>query len=227
MGMKDSSVFLAVLFVPALLFVVLSGRLTEVKAPGGWSAQFVSVTMSPVQSQTERIRLTEAIEIRKASPDMLEDRLSELDQTRPIILALDLGGHPYTRSDILNHVHNLERFRNFRFAVFTDTEKRFAAYTPSWALNALLTEPGRGDDFVRAITENRIDDLRRFPAVISQATSRRSSNHDALCEMRRLNLEALVVTEDDGRVAGVVERDQVIATIILSLMDSVKAANRS
>jgi len=80
--------------------ISFSGRPSELKGPGGWSATVIETSFAPVHPQAEPIALTEAIEIRKEGNERLEERLRQIDDTQPILLMLELGGHPYTAADI-------------------------------------------------------------------------------------------------------------------------------
>lgn len=218
-GIRDSVVYVTILIVPTLLYVILSGRLAEFRAPGGWTATFIRTSFSPAQPTSSPIDLNTVIEISKKEKGALDDRLKQLDQAQPIALFLELGGHPYDRADILNHVHNLGRYRNFKLAVFVDRNRDFVAYMPSWALERVLSTDGLGDEFTGVIVQGRVGDLRQYPAVITQALSEGSNNYVALDEMRRRNLEVLVVVNNNRRVVGLLERDQVLARMVLSLSE--------
>jgi len=59
--------------------------------------------------------------------------------------------------------------------------------------------------------------LSLYPGIISDAITVAHTNAHALREMDRLNLEALVVVNAERRVAGIVERDQVLSKMLLAL----------
>jgi hypothetical protein len=56
-----------------------------------------------------------------------------------------------------------------------------------------------------------------LPGVVTRTLSASVTNQEALREMMRLNLDALVVEDDQGRVKGVVERGQLLAKLLLAL----------
>jgi len=87
----------------------------------------------------------------------------------------------------------------------------------------LLSNEELGEEFAAVIRNNRADDLLQYPAVVSTTLHTGSNNYTALQEMMRRNLEALVVIDDGRRPAGVVERDQVLTTLVLSLTESVRS----
>jgi predicted transcriptional regulator len=73
-----------------------------------------------------------------------------------------------------------------------------------------------GQEFIRAINHGERDQIARYPGVITKAISSKSTNAEALREMEKSNLEALVVV-DDGRFKGVVEREQLLSRMMLAL----------
>jgi hypothetical protein len=81
-----------------------------------------------------------------------------------------------------------------------------------------LERPGLAEEFVRTLNSGRTKSLRTYPGIVTEAITTSHTNAHALREMDRLNLEALVVVNDAKRVAGIVERDQVLSKMLLALV---------
>jgi CBS domain-containing protein len=65
--------------------------------------------------------------------------------------------------------------------------------------------------------ESRPDLTSMFPGLIPQFCTPRHTNADALTLMRDLNLHILVVVDEKTRnILGVVERDQIMISILLA-----------
>jgi CBS domain-containing protein len=112
----------------------------------------------------------------------------------------------------------LSQFRNFKLVVFLDSQERFVAYMPSWAFKNLNTLPELGDEFLGIINNGRINDLYNYMEVEKETIFTKSTNIEALQLMTKVNLEALVVIDEDRKLKGVIEREQVISKLILTLV---------
>ena len=116
----------------------------------------------------------------------------------------------YRREDVLAYLELLSRFRNFKFVVFVNSKRQFVAYMQSWAVKGLLSKPQLGDEFIYTINNGLTQDLFRYPGIVKETIHMKSTNTDALREMTRKNLEALVVTDENNQLGGVVEAQQVV-----------------
>jgi CBS-domain-containing membrane protein len=110
----------------------------------------------------------------------------------------------------------LSHYINFKFVVFLDEDERFIAYTTSKAILQLL-ESERGSGFVEAISNNKKTELLKCPGVVKERVLITETNLNALRKMVQKNLEAIVVIEDDGMVAGLVERGHLTSKLLLEL----------
>lgn len=115
--------------------------------------------------------------------------------------------------------YNHLRFWGFISPITRRSQVRgeFVAYMASWALKGLLGLQKLGEEFVHMVNQGNIRDLVRYPGVVTETISTDSTNEDALREMMRQNLEALVVIDKDRRPKGVVEREQVLSRMMLAL----------
>jgi predicted transcriptional regulator len=60
----------------------------------------------------------------------------------------------------------------------------------------------------------------RYPGFETESITTSWSNANALREMVRRNVEALLVVNDKRQIEGVVERERIICLMMLSLVDS-------
>ncbi len=88
---------------------------------------------------------------------------------------------------------------------------------PSWAVLQLLRMDELGHEFVQTINEGNVQELQRYPGVVTSTISIETSNVDALQEMSANNLEALIVIDKDRRLRGVVEREQLISKMLIGI----------
>ncbi len=220
LDIEGEAVFVALLLLPVVVFMILSGRVRELRGPGGLEAKFVDVAGQSVElvSETIEASVDDMIIVAKGGASELERQAHDLDESKPIILTLNLGREGYyDRSVWSEYMDALSQFRTFRFVVVLDRENKFLAYIPSGVVGQILKTQGVGDDFVSAINDGRIPDLRRFLGVVTRTISVKSTNMDALREMTDQNLEALVVIDDDRNLVGVVEREQILSKLLLAM----------
>jgi signal-transduction protein with cAMP-binding, CBS, and nucleotidyltransferase domain len=217
---EGDAVFISLLLIPILMYVIISGKLEELKGPGGLEAKFARAANESISTASEKVELsTEEMQIvEKESVELLERKRQELNEAQPIVMIMELGKvNYYQRQATLSYLEMLSQFRNFKFVVFVDKSKRFVAYMPSWAVKGLLSKQQLGDEFIWGINQGRIQDLFRYPGVVRETIRTQSTNAEALREMTRQNLEALVVIDENSQLKGVVEREQVLSRMMLSL----------
>ena len=154
----------------------------------------------------------------KAGARELPRRMRDLDESKPIILALALGREGYYNREVwAKYMQALSQFRSFKFVVILDQENKFVAYMPDWAILQILRMEALGDEFVRIINTGNIQELQRYPGVVTSTISTKATNINALREMTTQNLEALVVIDEDRKLKGVVEREQILSKLLLSM----------
>jgi hypothetical protein len=217
-GIDGDVIFVSLLLIPVLVYLVLSGRLEELRGPGGLEARFTRVAQESVTIAKQAIAPSiQAMDmVRKAGLEELTRLRAEIDESRPTVMTIELGRGHYTSDAVTGYLDFLSQFRNFKFVVFLDQAGSFVAYMPQWAVRGMLSKPELKSGFIDAINRNARDDLRRYPGLIQDAISSDATNAEALREMERLNLEALLVV-DGNTPRGVVEREQILSRMMLAL----------
>jgi CBS domain-containing protein len=221
-GIKDSAIIVALIIVPLLVYGVVSGRLRELSGPGGWGAKFAEAASGRLEPSREALKLStmEMERIPKERPQKIAERLGKIKDGRPVVLTMTLGhgSDYYKEQPLADAIDALSQFRNFKFVVVTDKEDRLIAYMPSWTLRAILLSPiGTGDELVRSVNQGLDVEVARHPLAITEVVTANSSNTEALEKMEGLNLEAIVVVDEKRRFRGVVERDRILAQMLVAL----------
>lgn len=219
-GIQGDAVLVSLLLIPVLVYVIITGKLEEFKAPGGLEAKFVKVANESVSAASETVKpsVEDMQIIRKSSSALLDKKREEINEAQPIVMIMELGKGGYERDLALGYLEVLSQFRNFKFVVFVDTSNRFLGYMPSWAAKGLLVKNELGGEFINVINTGRTSDLFRYPGFVTETISTQWTNADALHEMTRQNLEALVVIDENKQLIGVVEREQILSRMMLSLV---------
>lgn len=219
LSVAGDAVFVSLLLVPMIVYVIVTGRLGELKAPGGLEAKFVNVAQEPAaEIASERVEVVrEEMEVvTKSGTDELARLERLLDGSKRIVLALPLGKTHYDRSAAEQYIERFLRYRSFTFVVFLDKQDRLVAHIASWAMLRIL-KGDQGDRLIQIINEGNVLDLVDFPGVMTEAVSTSDSNIDALSKMMALNLDAIPVIDDSRKLKGVIEREQVLSKLMLAM----------
>jgi hypothetical protein len=225
------TVLVFLLVMPILIYAIISGILKEFKGPGGWGASFNSIATTSVSDTSSDTLAHSQVSVDDDTVQILppggtethqvkthQVETPELDETRPIVITVTFGkGGSYTVADLHDYVEKYYRYRSFELVVFLTSGKQFVAFMPAWAAKQILNDPKRKSAFVEAINEGDSDKLYTCPGVVSKAISTKSTNAEALREMIERNSRFLVITDENNRLKGIAEREQVIGKMVLAL----------
>jgi CBS domain-containing protein len=216
----ESSVLIALIVLPLLVYLATSGKLSEFKGPGGIEAKFAQAAAESVSAASETVAYDDPQVVAKEGVrTLLERKAKEIDESKPIVMTMTIGGQAqYNPQDVEQYMNVLSQFRNFRFVVFTDDQEAFIAYMPSFALKQLLKVPDLASEFLSSVNQGQIAQVLRYPGVDKKTISTKSTNAEALREMLDKNIDALVIIDDARKLRGVVEREQVLSRMMLSLV---------
>lgn len=218
-GLQGEAVYAVLLLSPLVVYTILSGRLSELKA-GGLEAKFASIASQTVEITAETVEpsIDEMSIVTKGGVRELRSQFQSLDESHPIILTLILGRSGYyARSALVEYMDALLQYPSFRFAVILDQDNCFVAYLPSWTMWQILRKEALGEELIAIINGGRLRDLQAFPGVVTRTITTSTNNLDALREMTSQNLEALVVIDAKKQLKGIVLREQILSKLFLGL----------
>ena len=213
------AVFVSLLLIPIIVYVIVTGRLGELKAPGGLEAKFVDMARKPAaEIASERVAVVdeEMKVVTKSGPQELERLELLLDESKRIVLTLLLARRHYDKQDAELYLERFLRYRNFTFVAFLDKKDRLIAHISSWAMLRIL-KGDQGDRFIQLINDGNVLELVDFPGVLTQTVSTNDSNIEALNKMTANNLDAIPVIDEARQVKGVVEREQILGKLMLAM----------
>jgi CBS domain-containing protein len=218
LDLGGDGVLVSLLVLPALLYLALSGRLTEITGPGGVSAKFREVAAKPARASSQKVTEEDVQLVQKGGLEELRRMAPALTQDhRPIVFAFAVGRN-YNLDTVRSYVDVLVALRRFLAVVFLDPEGRLLGYMPAIRFVALTRSSE--ETTRRFIDALSADDaalrLHTIPGVITETLGAGSTNSEALEVMTRRGLEILVLVDDAGRFAGVVERGRVLSDLVLA-----------
>jgi CBS domain len=215
-NVEGDVVLVSLLVLPIVIYLLLSGRLQELRGPGGWEIKLAAVAGQPIDSASQEVRFEPVELIEKAAPAPLAD---DFPENKPIVMSLVQDHLRYDRQAVLTRLTQLAQFRSLRFLVVLDQNQRVLAYLPHRSAARLLDDPDRGGQFIDLVNagDSNAFTSTALPGLVTKTLRARSSNADALKIMEEHNLEALVVVDDNDRMLGVVERPQVLSKMLLAV----------
>jgi hypothetical protein len=216
------AVLVALIIMPILVYAIISGILRELKGPGGWAASFNSIATTPVSdalahSQVLSVGDGDVRIVRPGERRTFRGDIEDLDESLPIAITVTVGNQDYELADIRDSVEYYYRYRSFELVVFLTLDDQFVAFMPAWAAKQVLDDQARNQDFVNAIKSGNRDELYRYSGVVREDLSTKSTVTEALHEMVEHNTRFLVVTDENKRLKGIAEREQVIGRLLLAL----------
>jgi CBS domain-containing protein len=221
LDLGGDAVLVSLLLLPALLYLALSGRLTEITGPGGVGAKFREVGAKPAPANWQKLTEEEVQMVTKGGLDELRRLRPTLGlDDRPIVLTFTLGaGHSYHEYMVRSYVEVLAALRRFLAVVFLDPDGRLLAYMSAIRFVALMRSQQADSRFMRDLSDpDALQHLVTTPGVSTETLPAGSTNSDALQLMTRRGLEVLALVDDAGQFKGVVERERVISDILLAVM---------
>jgi CBS domain len=224
---KDGVVLAALLIVPALLYLLLSGRVSDVKGPGGLEVRLSEVAREPIPLRgkdpgTSALSYERVRAVERGRTESFLEHIRDITPDDPVVLTLTLGSGPIDGKAAADYARGLTQFPRFRFVAIVDSGGALISYMQERAFRHLVES-----DVVdtRALLDNiehkNVGAVRSYPGMIVSTVTRKTSIAQSLREMERLRTNALLVTQD-GRIEGIVERDHVANALLLSLIDEAR-----
>jgi CBS domain-containing protein len=216
LGVAESATLIALILIPLIVYGVVSGRLTEFKGPGGWSATFKKVSSQAVE--LTGVAIEDTVMIEKMGP---RETLLQFEQTqagKPVIMTLTLGNQNYIANAIRSVVKDTAQYPEFKFVVFVEQQGKVVSYAPVRKFRMELErDQARSERLVAAINSGMADEVRHFPEMRIETVSRTTSNADALEKMEKLKLDAILAVDENDKPIGVVERQHIVNQMVMTL----------
>lgn len=213
----DLSVTYAIIVVaPLLIYLILSGDVSEIAGPGGISAKFKADARAPVDATAE-IEALELVAKAAMNPTALNKR--PFRPGAPIALTLRLADPAsfYDRYAIENYILALNKVDADVTVIFISVDGLFKASTDGAAVLSIVNNDHFGQEMQDAIQTGDVAKLRTILPISEKAVEKAESNARALKKMIDAGVKSLVAVDASGRPVGVVRRDRIVATLVSSL----------
>jgi hypothetical protein len=219
-GVQDGAVLASFVIVPALLFVVLRGDLKELRGPGGWAATFVLEARTRVSPAGGQLDVDEDVEIiGKESVGVLTERVKRTSPSGLVVMTMTIG-RPYNISDVQIYLKTLRQFPRFHLVAFLDSSRAFFGCMSPARLEGLMQIEELGRRFLDAVERGDRSALKEFPGWGEHKVLPSATNAEALQKMTDDYLFAIPVVDEGRQLKGVVEREQLISKLVVSLVQA-------
>jgi CBS domain-containing protein len=230
-GERDGTVLAALLIIPALLYLLLSGQVKDLKGPAGLELTLADVANRsiplPDEAHDTRQLSFEKIEaVAKGRTATLDERIKKIPQGAPVVLTFTLGSE-INGPAAANYALRLTQLRRFRFVAILDSQGKLVSYMDERAFrHTMAADHPSGMALINNIRDKQVGEVREFPGMIHHKASPRTSIAQALRKMERTHLNALLVI-DNGAIVGIAERDHLVNRLLLGLIDRASGSPRS
>jgi CBS domain-containing protein len=225
---KDGTVLASLLILPALLYLLLSGRVSDLKGPGGLEVQLAKVAnqtipMAGHEQGSAALSYEEVRPVERGRAESFLDRVRNITPADPVVLTLTVGSGRIDGKAAADYARGLTQFPRFRFVAVLNDDGSLISYMEESAFRHVI----EADVVDAAVLLNNIEHknlgaVRAFPGMITTTVAPGASIADALRSMDNARISALLVS-DDGHIKGIVERDRLANALLLSLLDRVSA----
>jgi hypothetical protein len=222
---KDGVVLASLLIVPALLYLLLSGRVSDFKGPGGLEVRLAETANKPIplhakDPQTSALSYERVREVERGRTESFVQHIRDITPEDPVVLTLTLGSGPIDGKAAADYARGLTQFPRFRFVAIVDSHGQLISYMQESSFRHLIeSDVVDTQQLLNDIEQKNVGAVRSYPGMIVSTVTRTTSIAESLRQMQRLRAPALLVTED-GRIEGIVERDRVANELLLSLIDA-------
>jgi len=221
---EQDAVLLSLIFLPVLVYLIVAEKILELKGPGGFEAKMAETRsqtlISETRSMTETIApsVDDMVIVQKDAIAALGHIKQQLESGQPNPFSLELMlGQQYTRTGLEEYFRMLMQFPDFKYVIFIDSNRKLVGYMRSWTLKNILANDQTAERCLLGIRENDLRILREFPGFFEKSMSPKATYLEALQEMTENNQEALLVVDDERKVAGFVERDYILGKMMLAI----------
>ena len=216
-GVTSSTVLSVLVIIPALLYVILRGDLAEFRGPGGWAATF-RVTNAAVTFSAQKFDVvTEAQIVRKGSLSELDRLTSRFDRSQPVLMTISMNGH-YEVQAMERYLETFTSWPRFKLVAFLDESGRFLGCASASGFYRLIRNYQLAHEFLSIVGAGDQLEIFRYPGILKNVINTEATNAEALAAMDQHGLDALAVVDEDRHVKGIVEREQLMSTLILSMI---------
>ncbi len=208
---KIDAIVIFIALTPFIIWLIASGKLKEIKGPGGIGLSLkdqVEKNVTP-EEEARAIEVKPEVVLTKGTPPILSD--IEPDQA-PSTLSFVIGQKNYYVNQAIEYfLDRLSAFGTLKYILFNDGQGVFKGLMRADDFSGFV----RNGTVVSKIEDGTILD---DPRVITHAITTKESYRDALNAMDRYQVAYLPVVNAQGRFIGIVNQDEIVRKILTNVL---------
>jgi len=217
---KNSDILLAL--IPIAIWLVLTGKVKVIEF-GGFKieAAFIEASKTPIATQITKL----PVEPVRMDPKGGIGELPRFMRSKTEALVFQLRHGGYYGPAIHEYLSQLTKLPFFKYIVINQPDGTFAGLANAHEVFSAFSADGeRYDQLARWLNESDLTSLARLPGFIlaKDAVQDNTDKRTALERLEALHVEALPVMNQERRLAGVIERSRVVASLILEVARKVE-----
>ena len=222
---EKSPVLVALLIIPIVIYLILTGRLGEFKAPGGLEAKFVLAAQQPVKITTQTAEeAMQAVQVTaRGGIGELNSKVRALNPAVPVILTVELG-KSYKREDWVAYLNEILNRAPIAYVALVDNANHLIAHMSVPTVKEILKDFNLGGELIRLIAESAADKIIKIPGVETAMVSMKGPAIEILQMMEQTDTSSLIAVDAHGRIAGILRKEDVTAQIILNMYSGKRGA---
>jgi hypothetical protein len=210
-GIKIEAIYVFIALVPFIILLIASGKLKEVKGPGGISLLMRDEAEREISFEAEdnALEIDPEIVQTKGGFGSLARMLTENPPTA-LSFVLERPGF-YGQGAIEEYINQLRRLSEFRHIIFVSKEGEFAGYMKVEDFADIVQKGGVVDELETGSIMNHRNTLKGSIKI-------NSSNRETLSAMEKANVNELAVVDNAYRFAGIINQEQIVRKILSKIV---------
>lgn len=211
-GIKFEPIHVFIALVPFIVLLIASGKLKEVKGPGGITLSMRDEAQKIISLEFEDNTLDIDPEIIQAKGG-IESLRTTMTENPPTTLSFVVGKKNfYGQWAIEEYIRHLKSNPNFRYILFTDENAHFKGYMNVDDYSKILE---RENGIVPAIENGTILNEQ---GVKRESIETNLTNREVLDLMERKNINELAVVDQSGRFIGTITQEQIVRKVLSKII---------
>lgn len=210
---------IAVGLIPFVIYLVLAGKLTEFRGPGG-----IGVTLKEEVEKT--VTLSYGDEVIQYEPEVVEEKMSvnelrnNLRKKRPTVLTFEIGKTNYYKEWAIDeYIKDFSKNPEFKTIVFKGYDGRFQGFMNLEDFKGLLERSGNDHmNIVRLLENGSILNQSRVNTLF---ITREDTNKAALKKMEENRKREAAVVDERQVFIGTIRQDDIMKKVLVTIMQSV------
>jgi CBS domain-containing protein len=205
-------VFIAL--VPFIILLIASGKLKEVKGPGGIALLMKDEAEKEISLDVEDNALEFNPEIVHAKGG-LQSLRQMINEKPPTAISFVLeGSNYYGQNAIEEYLNKLQKLSEFKHIIFVSKEGKFSGYTEVTDFTRIVEEGGVVEKIENASIMHHKNIHKEFIRI-------NISNREALSAMEKADVNELAVVDGSGKFIGIINQDQIVRKILSKVVRKV------